>query len=96
MSFCNCNKCSPVNLKICYNLNVDIEEKMCYDLTVNNEEKMCYNLNVDNEEKITKSFNNMNLTKELVRYINAYGFEKKSAIQQRAVLPEIECHDDIA
>ena len=39
----------------------------------------------------------MNLKEELFRCIYAYGFEKPSAIQQRAVLPAaIERPDDIA
>ena len=72
MSFCNCNKYFPVNLKIYSDLIVD------------------------NEEKITESFNDMNLKEELFRCIYAYGFEKPSDIQQRAVLPKIESHDGIA
>ena len=68
----------------------------CNKCSLVNEEKICYDLYVDNGEKITESFNCMNLKEEFFRCIYAYGFEKPSAIQQRAVLPEIECHDDIA
>jgi translation initiation factor 4A len=38
----------------------------------------------------------MKLKEELLRGIYAYGFEKPSAIQQRAILPCIEGHDVIA
>lgn len=38
----------------------------------------------------------MNLKEELLRGIYAYGFEKPSAIQQRAILPCIRGHDVIA
>lgn len=38
----------------------------------------------------------MNLKEELLRGIYAYGFEKPSAIQQRAILPCINGHDVIA
>jgi len=49
-----------------------------------------------NYDKITESFDDMNLKEDLLRGIYAYGFEKPSAIQQRAVLPAIEGHDVIA
>jgi len=38
----------------------------------------------------------MNLTEKLLRGIYAYGFEKPSAIQQRAIMPCIKGHDVIA
>lgn len=38
----------------------------------------------------------MNLKEELLRGIYAYGFEKPSAIQQRAIMPCIEGRDVIA
>ena len=38
----------------------------------------------------------MNLKEELLRGIYAYGFEKPSAIQQRAILPCVKGHDVIA
>lgn len=38
----------------------------------------------------------MNLKEELLRGVFAYGFEKPSAIQQRAILPVIKGHDVIA
>ncbi len=37
----------------------------------------------------------MNLREELRRGINAYGFEKPSAIQQRAIVPCVRGHDII-
>lgn len=42
------------------------------------------------------NFDEMNLKEELLRGIYAYGFEKPSAIQQRAILPCIRGHDVIA
>jgi translation initiation factor 4A len=38
----------------------------------------------------------MNLKEELLRGIYAYGFEKPSAIQQRAIIPCVKGHDVIA
>ena len=38
----------------------------------------------------------MNLKPELLRGIYAYGFEKPSAIQQRAILPVIKGKDVVA
>lgn len=46
--------------------------------------------------QIVDSFDDMNLKDELLRGIYAYGFEKPSAIQQRAIMPCIEGHDVIA
>lgn len=46
--------------------------------------------------KIISSFENMNFKEDLVRGIFAYGFEKPSAIQQRAVIPIIKGRDVIA
>lgn len=42
------------------------------------------------------SFDDMNLDEALLRGIYAYGFEKPSAIQQRAIMPCIRGHDAIA
>ncbi|KAL6135712.1 hypothetical protein ACLB2K_067938 [Fragaria x ananassa] len=49
----------------------------------------------DDVEPIT-SFDQMNLKEELLRGIYNYGFEKPSAIQQRAIKPMIEGRDVIA
>ncbi|CAG8491525.1 6312_t:CDS:2 [Rhizophagus irregularis] len=49
-----------------------------------------------NWEEVVDNFDNMNLKPELLRGIYAYGFEKPSAIQQRAILPVIKGHDVIA
>lgn len=43
-----------------------------------------------------ESFDEMNLREELLRGIYAYGFERPSAIQQRAILPCVEGNDVIA
>jgi len=49
-----------------------------------------------NYDKVTDNFDDMNLREELLRGIYAYGFEKPSAIQQRAIVPCIAGHDVIA
>ena len=42
-----------------------------------------------NYDETTDSFDGMNLTPELLRGVYAYGFERPSAIQQRAIMPVI-------
>ncbi|KAF7231963.1 hypothetical protein EG68_10620 [Paragonimus skrjabini miyazakii] len=49
-----------------------------------------------NSEVLCDSFDRMNLKEGLLRGIFAYGFEKPSAIQQRAILPSIEGRNVIA
>ncbi|KAG0300767.1 translation initiation factor eIF4A, partial [Dissophora globulifera] len=49
-----------------------------------------------NWDEIVDNFDNMNLTPELLRGIYAYGFERPSSIQQRAILPVLKGHDVIA
>lgn len=49
-----------------------------------------------NCEELYESFDDMNLSTQLVRGIYGYGFEKPSAIQQRAIVPCIKGHDVIA
>jgi len=46
--------------------------------------------------RLAANFDDMNLRENLLRGIYAYGFEKPSAIQQRAILPVLEGHDTIA
>ncbi len=46
--------------------------------------------------KVFTSFDQMSLKEELLRGLYAYGFEKPSAIQQRAVLPIVQGRDVIA
>lgn len=43
-----------------------------------------------NWTEITDNFDDMNLKETLLRGIYAYGFEKPSAIQQRAIIPCIK------
>lgn len=43
-----------------------------------------------NWNQIVDSFDEMNLREALLRGIYAYGFEKPSAIQQRAIIPCIK------
>ncbi|KAN0027493.1 hypothetical protein ACTFIU_010448 [Dictyostelium citrinum] len=47
-------------------------------------------------DKIVDSFDNMELPKDLLRGIYSYGFEKPSAIQQRAIIPLSKGFDIIA
>ncbi|CAK9810799.1 Eukaryotic initiation factor 4A-II [Anthophora quadrimaculata] len=49
-----------------------------------------------NWDVVVDNFDEMNLKEELLRGIYAYGFEKPSAIQQRAILPCVRGHDIIA
>jgi translation initiation factor 4A len=49
-----------------------------------------------NYDETVDSFDDMNLKAELLRGIYAYGFERPSAIQQRAIMPVIKGHDVIA
>jgi len=49
-----------------------------------------------NWDQVIESFDDMNLKEELLRGIYAYGFERPSAIQQRAIVPVIKGHDVIA
>jgi len=49
-----------------------------------------------NWDELVDNFDDMNLREKLLRGIYAYGFEKPSAIQQRAILPCIKGHDVIA
>merc|ERR1712080_105118 len=44
----------------------------------------------------TDSFDAMDLKPELLRGVYAYGFERPSAIQQRAIMPVIKGNDVIA
>ena len=49
-----------------------------------------------NWDQIVENFDDMNLREELLRGIYAYGFEKPSAIQQRAIMPVLKGRDVIA
>lgn len=51
---------------------------------------------VTNWDQVCDSFDEMGLREELLRGIYAYGFEKPSAIQQRAILPVLQDRDVIA
>jgi translation initiation factor 4A len=46
--------------------------------------------------QVVDKFDDMGLREELLRGIYAYGFEKPSAIQQRAIIPCTKGHDVIA
>lgn len=49
-----------------------------------------------NWNEVVDNFDDMSLKEELLRGIYGYGFEKPSAIQQRAIIPCIKGHDVIA
>merc|ERR1739838_666515 len=49
-----------------------------------------------NEVDVTPTFDSMGLREDLLRGIYAYGFEKPSSIQQRAIQPIIKGRDVIA
>jgi translation initiation factor 4A len=49
-----------------------------------------------NYEEVVDNFDNMELREDLLRGIYAYGFEKPSAIQQRAIVPVLKGRDLIA
>ncbi|KAJ3323760.1 translation initiation factor eIF4A [Blyttiomyces sp. JEL0837] len=49
-----------------------------------------------NWDQVVDKFDDMNLRDELLRGIYSYGFERPSAIQQRAILPVLKDHDVIA
>ncbi|EIM19131.1 DEAD-domain-containing protein [Wallemia mellicola] len=49
-----------------------------------------------NYDEVVDSFDNMDLKPELLRGIYAYGFERPSAIQQRAIMPVVKQNDVIA
>jgi translation initiation factor 4A len=51
---------------------------------------------VSNWHTVVTSFDDMDLRDKLLRGIYAYGFEKPSAIQQRAIIPITKGHDTIA
>ncbi|KAI8608955.1 elongation factor 4A, partial [Chytriomyces sp. MP71] len=49
-----------------------------------------------NWDTVVDKFDDMQLKEELLRGVYSYGFEKPSAIQQRAILPVVKGHDVIA
>jgi len=49
-----------------------------------------------NYEEVVDNFDNMNLREDLLRGVYAYGFERPSAIQQRAIIPMVKGRDLIA
>ncbi|PIA15627.1 DEAD/DEAH box helicase [Coemansia reversa NRRL 1564] len=49
-----------------------------------------------NYDEVVDNFDDMGLDESLLRGIYAYGFERPSAIQQRAIMPVLKGHDVIA
>jgi hypothetical protein len=52
--------------------------------------------NKTSQQQLCKTFDEMDLKKDLLKGIYAYGFERPSAIQQRAILPIVRGHDVVA
>jgi len=71
-------------------MSSDRKSKRDYDA----DEKMEFELSA--EIDVISSFDSMGLKEDLLRGIYAYGFEKPSAIQQRAIKPAIQGRDLIA
>lgn len=65
-------------------------------MTINKTEYIKIIYLTDIFKQVVENFDEMNLKEELLRGIYAYGFEKPSAIQQRAILPCIRGLDVIA
>ncbi|CAM1505682.1 Fc.00g113190.m01.CDS01 [Cosmosporella sp. VM-42] len=57
---------------------------------------LCLEAIESNYDETVDSFDDMALKSELLRGVYAYGFERPSAIQQRAIMPVIKGHDVIA
>jgi superfamily II DNA/RNA helicase len=70
--------------------NMDIEEENNGD---NNGDNLVFNAN---DQTDIKTWDQLQLSTELLRGIYSYGFENPSPIQQRAILPVIEGRDIIA
>ncbi|KAJ2399612.1 translation initiation factor eIF4A, partial [Coemansia sp. RSA 2559] len=49
-----------------------------------------------NYDEVIDNFDDMNLSDDLLRGVYAYGFERPSAIQQRAIAPVLKGNDVIA
>ncbi|KAF7977189.1 hypothetical protein HWV62_4431 [Athelia sp. TMB] len=49
-----------------------------------------------NWDQVVDNFDNMGLRPELLRSVYAYGFERPSAFQERAIVPAVKGHDVIA
>jgi len=70
-----------------------------YRLTYQSIDAPTVDNNIDiesNWDKEVENFDDLNLNTDLLRGIYAYGFEKPSVIQQKAILPVLEGHDTIA
>ena len=63
-------------------------------ITIRNEScvliSIFFSFKQSNWDEIADNFDEMNLREDLLRGIYAYGFEKPSAIQQRAIIPCIK------
>merc|ERR1711924_508472 len=57
--------------------------------------EVTYSSNYDAADECS-TFDEMNLKEDLLRGIYAYGFEKPSTIQQRAIIPIVKGEDTIA
>lgn len=64
--------------------------------SANASRSLLHDVKVDGKEPICNTFDEMNLREDLVRGIYGYGFERPSAIQQRAIKPIVSGRDVIA
>lgn len=74
-------------LELCFNLTSTKEQVFVQTKTSG---CLLFLLLQGNWKEVVDSFDDMNLRENLLRGIYAYGFEKPSAIQQRAILPCIK------
>lgn len=63
--------------------------------TINDDDEN-FNFETSKGVEVISSFDQMGIKEDLLRGIYSYGFEKPSAIQQRAILPIISGRDVIA
>jgi superfamily II DNA/RNA helicase len=97
--------CYFIHLSMLYRINSRCVEKIntCHiltdscrgDMKVKDENLMKQEFE-GNYEEVVDNFDNMNLLEDLLRGVYAYGFEKPSAIQQRAIMPLVKGVDIIA
>lgn len=73
---------------ICYCTQIHKLAYQFHDFSLNHLE--IYFIYQSNWDEVVDNFDDMNLREELLRGIYAYGFEKPSAIQQRAIIPCIK------
>merc|ERR1711959_152170 len=73
----------------------DFQRNLTMSLEDVDASEVSYSSNYDATDECS-TFDEMNLKEDLLRGIYAYGFEKPSTIQQRAIIPIVKGHDTIA